>query len=299
MGLTSNKGTPYKTTTINTIVGGIGRLWKLIETEEKRESPFDYGQEDLNEFEKATSVVNSSRFWSGKDHDIRLGYHRYLSYLKGEKPSLQDIQEDEKIMSNKQNNYGPNLILYGPPGTGKTYRTVIKAVEIIDGNVANSYNENLLRYRELMKEGRIAFTTFHQSYGYEEFIEGIKPDFEADEIKYKLVNGVFKEFCKRAGEIKQNQSVEQSPIKSNATVWKISLDSAGHNKFEFHDKCLNDGYIRLGWDTNEDLSLVTEGGKVSAKRFIDDMEIGDIVLSCWSQSEIDAIGVITGEYEWR
>lgn len=191
------------------------------------------------------------------------------------------------------------MILYGPPGTGKSYNTVIKAVEIIDGNSSSIYDENLSRYRELLKEGRIAFTTFHQAYGYEEFIEGIKPDLDSDDVKYKLADGVFKEFCKAAREIKQTKSVGQGLIKSNATVWKISLDSAGRKGFPLHDKCLDDSYIRVGWDADEDLSLVAEDGKVSAERFIDDMDIGDIVLVCWSQSEIDAIGVIIGDYEWH
>lgn len=213
--------------------------------------------------------------------------------------ALPSIRVNSNGEDGQHEDYELNLILYGPPGTGKTYHTVIKAVEIIDGNASDNFGENLNRFRELIKEDRIAFTTFHQAYGYEEFIEGIKPDLDSDEVKYKLADGVFKEFCKAAREIKQTKSNDQGLIKSNATVWKISLDSAGRKGFELHDRCLEDSYIRVGWDADEDLSLVTEDGKVSAKRFIDDMEIGDIVLSCWSQSEIDAIGVITGEYEWH
>lgn len=98
MGLKTNKGTPYKNTTINTMLGGIGRLWSSLAVEGKRESPFDYGQEDLLEFERVTAVVNTPHYWSGKDPDIGLGYRRYLAYLKGEKPSMQEIQEDEKTM---------------------------------------------------------------------------------------------------------------------------------------------------------------------------------------------------------
>lgn len=294
----TNKGTAYQSNTVNTLMGGIGRLWRLIDADEKRESPFDYGQEDLLEFQAITAVVNTPGYWKDKDPDIRMGYLRYLAYLSGKALTVSDIIEEEKIFINK-NGHELNLILYGPPGTGKTYNTVIKAVEIIDGKTYNNYNECLKRYRELMDKGRIAFTTFHQSYGYEEFIEGIKPDFDSDEIKYKRVDGVFKKFCNAAREIKQTKSDKQELIKSNATVWKISLDSAGRKGFEFHNKCLDDSYIRVGWDSDEDLSLVVDDGKVSAERFIDDMEIGDIVLSCWSQSEIDAIGVITGDYEWH
>ena len=106
---------------------------------------------------------------------------------------------------------GLNTILYGPPGTGKTYHTVIYAVAIIENKElatveAEDYAEVLERYNEYKTQGRIEFTTFHQSYGYEEFIEGIKPVIflaeesvgEAGEIRYSVQSGVFKKFCEKS-----------------------------------------------------------------------------------------------------
>ena len=104
-----------------------------------------------------------------------------------------------------------NTILYGPPGTGKTYNTVIKAIEIINkdcikyddnGNVIN-YDEVKNEFDKAKKAGRIEFITFHQSYSYEEFVEGIKPDLpewnnSSDSLTYKGTNGVFKEIVYRA-----------------------------------------------------------------------------------------------------
>ena len=73
-----------------------------------------------------------------------------------------------------------NMILYGPPGTGKTYITATYAVLIcgwytLDTLKNMNHSKIMEIYHELEQEGRIGFTTFHQSYGYEDFIEGIRP----------------------------------------------------------------------------------------------------------------------------
>lgn len=97
-----------------------------------------------------------------------------------------------------------NLILYGPPGTGKTYNSKNYAVAICEDKpveevMQEDYSEVLRRYDEYVDNGQIAFTTFHQSYGYEEFIEGIHPEVnENDQVIYKTKDGVFKEFCIKA-----------------------------------------------------------------------------------------------------
>ncbi len=124
-------------------------------------------------------------------------------------------QQKESIM-----NIPLNQILYGPPGTGKTYNTVVKAMEIIGSNSVNMKDEkgNLKNnysfdeYKKLKEEfdnykndDRIEFITFHQSYSYEEFVEGIKPDLDTefwnepvDKLTYKGTNGVFKAIANRA-----------------------------------------------------------------------------------------------------
>lgn len=135
--------------------------------------------------------------------------------------TLTDISENkykdfckkiEKIFNNnakedKNMNSRPlNQILYGPPGTGKTYNTIIKAMDIInpklvqrdkDGNV-EKYDTLKNKFDELKQQGQIEFVTFHQSYSYEEFVEGIKPDLESNELKYKLEDGIFKKICNSA-----------------------------------------------------------------------------------------------------
>ena len=99
-----------------------------------------------------------------------------------------------------------NTILYGPPGTGKTYATANYCVEICDEKVPESEDEVGDRYDELVKEGRVDFITFHQSYGYEEFVEGLRPETgetESDESGspgFRLVaeDGVLKRIADRA-----------------------------------------------------------------------------------------------------
>lgn len=139
------------------------------------------------------------------------------SYLKSsltvtsfdDSEAIKCLEEICKQNSNKEQDMTKiplNQILYGPPGTGKTYNTVIKAIEITnpeliqkdkDGNVEN-YEVLKEKFDELKQQGQIEFVTFHQSYSYEEFVEGIKPDLESNELKYKLDSGVFKRICQNA-----------------------------------------------------------------------------------------------------
>lgn len=106
-----------------------------------------------------------------------------------------------------------NQILYGPPGTGKTYNVVKYAVELIEGRTISSneaYSDVKKRYDKYLNEGQIKFTTFHQSFSYEEFVEGIRPVIEdrygkettvahsETTVVYKAFNGVFKSLCEKA-----------------------------------------------------------------------------------------------------
>lgn len=99
---------------------------------------------------------------------------------------------------------GKNTILYGPPGTGKTRCTVACAVAVIEtkplGEVEREdYAEVKKRFDAYKKVGLIEFTTFHQSFGYEEFVEGIRPvmtgENEGSDLQYRVEPGIFKRFC--------------------------------------------------------------------------------------------------------
>ncbi|HEH5497060.1 TPA: AAA family ATPase [Campylobacter coli] len=117
-----------------------------------------------------------------------------------------DTQQISSEMENK--NIPLNQILYGPPGTGKTYHTIDKALKILGENL-ESRDEKKAKFDEYVKNGQIVFTTFHQSYGYEEFVEGIKPNIDSEEgnfkdIEYKIKPGIFKKVCERALENEDN-----------------------------------------------------------------------------------------------
>lgn len=95
-----------------------------------------------------------------------------------------------------------NQILYGAPGTGKTYTTKKLAIEIIDNQ---EYDENdrktiVDRYDELVKSNQIHFTTFHQSISYEDFIEGIKPETNNNQVNYEVKDGIFKKISTLASD---------------------------------------------------------------------------------------------------
>lgn len=204
--------------------------------------------------------------------------------------------------------YDKNMILYGPPGTGKTYNTVIYAVAIIENCSIESlfredYQTILERYNNYKKSGQINFTTFHQSFGYEEFIEGIKPalDEEQDELlQYKIESGIFKAFCENAQQqLKVTNNNEALEI--DTRVWKVSLGGSGRN--EIKEDCFENNRIRIGWDSyGEDLTEGKEEPTLMIKDIINDfsnvMDIGDIVFSLGDEKHIDAIGVITGEAKW-
>lgn len=113
-----------------------------------------------------------------------------------------------------------NTILYGCPGTGKTYNTIVRAIEILepeiiewadDGHNVKNYARISEKFDEYVNDGRVKFITFHQSYSYEEFVEGIKPEIvwgsSAKDLKYVGKDGIFKEFCNQARQDRENPYV--------------------------------------------------------------------------------------------
>ncbi|MPO39602.1 AAA domain-containing protein [Campylobacter jejuni] len=174
------------------------------------------------------------------------------------KSNNKEIRNDGSEMSNKKENKNLSLnqILYGPPGIGKTYHTIDKALEILGENL-ESRDEKKAKFDEYVKNGQIVFTTFHQSYGYEEFVEGIKPSLNSDEnsqINYKVKDGIFKELCKKA--LENRDDIESFNFYINDLKEKTKEDANNPEK-----------YFQL---PNTKYSIQYRGGKTFRIKF-DDM----------------------------
>lgn len=149
-------------------------------------------------------------------------------------------RKDENHMNKNIPKINLNTILYGPPGTGKTYNTVLYAVAICDPKKSleeleeqakkeGGYEEILNTYNALLEQGRIAFTTFHQSYGYEDFIEGIKPIVDENDsnqdITYDVKPGIFKSFC-------EETTKQMSDLEAFDSIWEKFIKDVEKNNNE-------------------------------------------------------------------
>ena len=209
---------------------------------------------------------------------------------------------DEKETMKKE--FDKNVIFYGPPGTGKTYTTAKRAVEICkteSEKELTDYSEIMKKYNELKKKNRIEFITFHQSYGYEEFIEGIKPivlnedDESEDEsennqesktnikiendIKYDIVDGIFKKFCDNARKaiIETDNNNDNNDIPLEAIVWKVTV------RGEVREDCFNNNRVRIDWNFDD----------AGAVGFVEEVKKGDIIITTdGSRTKINGIAVV-------
>ncbi|TXG36971.1 MrcB family domain-containing protein [Seonamhaeicola maritimus] len=144
-------------------------------------------------------------------------------FIKDVYKKISPFEEDVKNYGNMNNHL--NTILFGPPGTGKTYNSVNKSLEIINEDEEqaldwNNRDEVKSLFDRRVEEGRIFFTTFHQSMSYEDFIEGIKPVTKGGEVTYEVQDGIFKKICFEASKktkmlIKAIDEVSEDIVEDN------------------------------------------------------------------------------------
>ena len=198
-----------------------------------------------------------------------------------------------------------NMVLQGAPGTGKTYRVPELVVRLCcpDFDADNATREQLMaQYNQLKAERRVMFTTFHQSMDYEDWLEGLRPVVDNNQVTYDIEPGIFKRLCDEAD--KPFSAKKDIEISDDATIWKVSLCSTGDNPVR--RDCMDNGYIRIGWDgygenitEQTDWSIHNGEGRNILNAFMNTMKVGDVVMSCYSSRTVDAIGIVTGEYEWH
>ncbi len=230
-----------------------------------------------------------------------------------------------------------NQIFYGPPGTGKTYETVNEAVRItnpafpVDERSRSQVREE---YRRLLAEGRIVFTTFHQSLSYEDFVEGIKPRLgtEVDEaptdLGFALVPGMFKELVQTvttanqaagAASTRAGLRIDKQLIR-RAQPYKMSLgDIRNPNDAGIYEYCISNDCISLGYGSDVDFTGVHNekeilarirqqraGGEAynsyevtAVRTFAVSMQVGDLVFVPDGLQTIRAVGVVTGDYYYK
>ena len=93
------------------------------------------------------------------------------------------------------------VILYGPPGTGKTYRALAVANELAARHAfRRSFVDLTASERKTVADGDglVRVCTFHPGWGYEDFIEGLRPTTLNGQMVFKPCDGIFKRLCTNA-----------------------------------------------------------------------------------------------------
>lgn len=254
------------------------------------------------------SLIEKSNF-KYKDTKFRAATVDFCYFVSNFfQPNIQLIQESATMFENPYQyivnllRFKKNVILQGAPGTGKTYSTAAIALGILGVDVDFSNHPAVMeKYEKYKDKKRIFFTTFHQSMDYEDFVEGLKPEVVKDNednaigIAYDFKDGIFKDVCKSAiiANNPDNDAV-LSGLNNNSTIWKINLDRLCGDSIR--TDCLNNNYICL---PKAGICEDTSKYKSFLRYIQDDMEVGDIVFLSHSSHVIDAIGIVTGKYEYR
>ena len=224
-----------KVLNINTVGTDPDKYWNLLQSLHQLPA-FQNGVNDANSFDIA---LLDSAIWAASETE--------------ESDEIQSPTASYHIEENKMTTLtqASNQILYGPPGTGKTYHTIEAAVKAAEPDfVWQDRVELKARYDELVAEKRIRFVTFHQSYGYEEFVEGISAATNEEKgIAYSIKPGVFKQICDAARLSSQTQNESINP---EGRVWKISIEGTYQNSRKTY--CLDNDLAAIGWDDTGDLS---------------------------------------------
>jgi hypothetical protein len=239
-------------------------------------------------------------------------------------PKFTNTPEEPTMDAREATHEPTNLILYGPPGTGKTFATAEEALSLCGEEIPSDRNELMATYRRLAEAGRIEFVTFHQSYAYEEFVEGLRPvQGEDDAAGFHLQPepGVLRRVARRAET--STGSGEAAFTIGDRQVFKMSIgEAANPDDAHLFEEAIAGGYTLLGFEdidwTDDQFANrseiieavkahgVLQGGEPNAMSgrvqmpfiFRNWVKPGDIIVVSKGNSLFRAIGEVTGEYQF-
>jgi 5-methylcytosine-specific restriction endonuclease McrBC GTP-binding regulatory subunit McrB len=234
--------------------------------------------------------------------------------------SISSINETAEVYS-VIDEVGDNVIFYGAPGTGKTYKTIEHVVNVLDANFKPSSDRRKSikdRYEQLLNNGQVIFTTFHQSYSYEDFVEGIraKTNKESKSISYDVEPGVFKSICESASDFEVSHKSKLEGGLAGRNIWKMSLGNTYIGEEDsVYDYCIENEVVLLGYGDDVDFSNCKnstqiydeyknayEGVKPKdfaiqvVNTFVNKINKGDLVIISDGNHKFRAIAEITGDY---
>lgn len=250
--------------------------------------------------------------WSLQDNKVTSSEGEGNQVAEGGKEYPAEVLESVVMPTNK--------ILYGPPGTGKTYSSIDAAVRAAEPDFVWSAREELKnKYDQLTAEKRIRFVTFHQSYGYEDFVEGVKATTEDGQIHYSVEPGVFKKIAQSASvkNMAQNTASQVYDL-AGRKIWKMSLGESQNDEGDIiFNECFENNYILLGYGDAIDFSGCNSVSKIKEKyieegyelkphdfrvtvvnTFVNKISRGDIVVVSDGNNKFKAIAEVTSDYNF-
>ncbi len=179
-------------------------------------------------FVSTSGEINTGAYTFNPQIDVRINAETFIFFTNGDvrtttevinwirgrfSGAINRISPEGAVIpavSQSTRQYPLNQILYGPPGTGKSHNAINHALAIIRDydmqELIRTEKENALlrderkrEFDDLVEQGKVQFVTFHQSYSYEEFVEGIKIKLNSNnDVYYEVEDGIFKKMCTAA-----------------------------------------------------------------------------------------------------